>query len=142
MPDTAIKHRRRNPATKPRTKRQYTVGPRKTEAEMLEPENVIELAEPGTSGETLTQRRLREFRELQEEFFDLKDRYAAAYDRLRVAIAEGAGIVQGQYKVRSSMYLSRRPKYKQALIDAKGEQYQRSILERTAPHAHFRVVIE
>jgi hypothetical protein len=38
--------------------------------------------------------------------------------------------------------LIRRPRYKQVVIDLKGEQYQRKVLESTAPHAHFRVRVD
>lgn len=140
------KTKRRKKATAPRAKikRQYTVGPRDKEhsAQRLAPINDLKIQEPGTSSETLTQRRLREFRELQQEFFDIRDRYAAGYARLREAIQSGANISHGQYKVSHGVRLTRRPKYKQIVIDLKGEAYQQRMLENTAPHASLRIVIE
>lgn len=129
---------------KTHTKRQYTRGPRNTDSEktttaLLEPENVIEVAEPGTSGETVNQTKLRKFYELQTEFFDLRDRYAAAYSQIQDLIIKGANISQGQYKVKYGVQLVRRPRYKQVVIDLKGEAYQQRVLENTHPHAHFRV---
>lgn len=138
------KRLKKDSAPRARVKRQYTVGPRdKTGgSQRLTPINDLEILEPGTSSETLTQRRLREFRDLQQEFYDIKDRYAAAYQRLREAVASGATISNGQYKVNHGVRLTRRPKYKQVVIDLKGEAYQQRVLEGTAPHASLRIVIE
>ncbi len=113
-----------------------------TTAPMLPPENPIEVAEPGTSGETVNQRRLREFYELQQEFYDLRDKYIARYSQIQDLILHGALIQQGQYKVQYGVRMVRRPRYKQVVIDLKGEQYQQRVLENTAPHAHFRVRVE
>lgn len=121
---------------KPRTPRAHTAH------EMLPPDNPIEVADPGTSGETVNQRRLREFYELQEKFYDLRDRYIAAYGKIQDLILKGANVQQGVYKVQYGVRLVRRPRYKQVVIDLKGEAYQRQILESTAPHAHFRVRVE
>ena len=109
---------------------------------MLPPENEIEIAEPGTSGETVNQKRLREFYELQEEFHALRDKYIASYFKIQDLILGGANIQQGTYKVQYGVRLVRRPRYKQVVIDLKGEQYQQRVLENTAPHAHFRVRVE
>lgn len=137
------KRKKKDNAPRARIKRQYTVGPRDKESpQRLAPINDLEILEPGTSAETLTQRRLREFRDLQQEFYDLRDRYIASYARLREAVASGATISSGQYKVSHGVRLTRRPKYKQLLIDVKGEAYQQRMLENTAPHASLRIVIE
>src|SRR5439155_27273118 len=111
---------------------------------LLPPESPIEVPEPGTSpsGETVNQRRLREFYELQEQFYDFRNRYIAAYGKIQDLILSGAAIQQGTFKVQYGVRLTRRPKYKQVVIDLKGEAYQQRILENTAPHAHFRVKVE
>ena len=112
------------------------------ETSLLPPENPIEVAKPGTSGETVNQRKLREFYEIQEQFYDLRNRYTAAYGKIQELILKGADIQQGTFKVQYGLRLTRRPKYKQVVIDLKGEAYQQRILENTAPHAHFRVRVK
>jgi hypothetical protein len=57
-------------------------------------------------------------------------------------LMHGAAVQTGVYKVKSGVRLVRRPRYKQVVIDLKGEQYQQRILEGTRPHAHFMVRIE
>ena len=126
-------HRRRS--TKPRK------APAKEKVPLLAPENVIKVAEPGTIDETVNQRRLREFYELQKQFYDLRDKYLARYKQIQDLIIRGAAIQGGQYKVESGMRYVRRPRYKQVVIDLKGEAYQQRVLENTHPHAHFRVRI-
>lgn len=111
-------------------------------AKPLAPENDLQVAEPGSSNETVNQRRLREFYELQEKFYDLRDRYHAALVKIQDLLIHGARVQTGIYKVSYGVRLVRRPRYKQALIDAKGESYQQRILEGTAPHAHFRVRVQ
>jgi hypothetical protein len=109
---------------------------------MLAPENPIQVAEPGSSGETVNQQRLKAFYELQKEFYDLRDRYLAAYQKIQGLIIKGADIQLGNYKVDYGVRLVRRPRYKQVVIDLKGEAYQKRVLESTAPHAHFRVRVQ
>lgn len=138
------KKQKTKPVLPAKIKREYTLGYRgkKESAGLLAPINELEILEPGSSNETLTQRRLREFRDLQQEFYDLRDRYAASYQRLREAVAGGAAISHGQYKINHGVRLTRRPKYKQVVIDLKGEAFQQRVLENTAPHATLRIVIE
>jgi hypothetical protein len=109
---------------------------------VLAPDNPIDLKDPGSSGETVNQQRLRGFYELQKEFYALRDKYLAAYAKIQDLIIQGADIQLGTYKVDYGVRLVRRPRYKQALIDAKGEAYQLRVLENTAPHAHFRVKVQ
>lgn len=140
MPTANVEKR----ATK-KTDRQYTRGPRRvkdTNKEMLKPENPIDVAEPGSSGETVNQRRLRAHYELQEEYYDLRDRYHASLVKIQDLLVKGADVQTGQYKVSSGVRLVRRPRYKQVVIDLKGEAYQQRVLESTRPHAHFVVRIQ
>jgi len=121
--------------------------PRKVSSEpdakpMLAPENPIEVAEPGSSGETVNQTRLKQFYELQKEYYDMRDRYLAAYSKIQGLIIKGADIQLGTYKVDYGVRLVRRRRYKQVVIDLKGEAYQPRVLEGTAPHAHFRVKVQ
>lgn len=109
---------------------------------MLPPQNEIEVAEPGTSGETVNQKKLREFYELQKEYVELRNRFLAKYAQLQDLIIKGADITQGTYKVQYGVRLVRRPRYKQVVIDLKGEAYQQRVLESTQPHAHFRVKVD
>lgn len=109
---------------------------------MLPPENEIEVAEPGSSGDSVGQQRLREFYKLEEEFHALRGKYLHAYARIQDLILHGAKIQQGVYKVQYGVRLVRRPRYKQVVIDLKGEDYQRKVLGATAPHAHFRVRVD
>ncbi len=111
-------------------------------APMLPPENEIEVAEPGSSSETVNQKRLRDFYQVQAEFFALRDKYLRQYSKIQDLIVHGAAIQQGVYKVQYGVRLVRRPRYKQVVIDLKGEHYQREVLAHTAPHAHFRVKVE
>lgn len=118
----------------------HTAAPVRT---LLPPENPIDVAEPGSSGETVHQRRLRELYELEKQYVDIRARYLAAYARVEHMIQKGAAIQAGDYnKVSCGVRLVRRPKYKQVVIDLKGEDYQRRVLESTQPHARFRVRIE
>jgi len=124
----------------PRRRRQESSE--ESKAPMLAPENPIQVAEPGSSGETVNQQRLKAFYELQKEFYDLRDRYLAAYQKIQGLIIKGADIQLGNYKVDYGVRLVRRPRYKQVVIDLKGEAYQKRVLESTAPHAHFRVRVQ
>lgn len=145
-PTTTATTTRRNK----RTKHAETIGPAPTPTSsssaptppMLPPENPIEVAEPGTIEETVNQKRLREFYEIQQQYYDLRDKYIATYSKIQDLIIRGANIQQGNYKVQYGVRLVRRPRYKQVVIDLKGEAYQQRVLENTAPHAHFRVKVE
>jgi hypothetical protein len=111
-------------------------------AKMLPPENEIAVALEGTSGESVNQQKLRNFYKLEEEFHAVRQKYLHAYAQIQDLILHGARIQQGIYKVQYGVRLIRRPRYKQVVIDLKGEQYQRKVLESTAPHAHFRVRVD
>lgn len=124
-----------------RTKRKPK-PPKPPAAPLLPPENPIDVLPPGTSGETVNQRRMREFLDLQNEFVALRKRYLAAYAKIQDLILHGAEIQSGQYRADYGVRYVRRPRYKQIVIDLKGEAYQKRVLESTAPHAHFRVRIE
>lgn len=113
-----------------------------TTHEMLPPENPIEVAEPGSSGETVNQQKLKAFYDLQAEYFNLRDKYLKKYAEIQGLIIKGADIQLGTYKVDYGVRLVRRPRYKQVVIDLKGEAYQQRVLENTAPHAHFRVRVQ
>lgn len=108
---------------------------------MLPPENEITVAKEGTIDESVNQARLREFFKIEEEYQALRQKYFHAYARIQDLILHGAKIQQGVYKVQYGVRLIRRPRYKQVVIDLKGEQYQRKVLESTPPHAHFRVLV-
>ena len=127
-------------AKKPRKPRKAATE--SDEKPMLAPENPIEVAEPGSSGETVNQNRLKAFYDLQKEYFDVRDKYLAAYSKIQGLIIKGADIQLGTYKVDYGVRLVRRPRYKQVVIDLKGEAYQQRVLEATAPHAHFRVKVQ
>src|SRR5262245_24458827 len=99
-------------------------------------------ARPGSSGSTLTQAKLRAFYELQQQFFDLRDRYTAEYITLQHLLITGPEIPAGSYKVVTQTRFVRRPRYKQVVIDKLGEQYQKRVLEQTPAHAHLRVKIQ
>src|SRR5215475_4899635 len=101
---------------------------------MLPPENAIDVAPEGSSEETLDQRRLRELHEAHEMLVYARDRYEALYKRAQDLIISGCAIKQGTYKVDYATRLVRRPKYKQVVIDLKGEEFQKDILEKTRPH--------
>lgn len=91
---------------------------------------------------TLTQERLRTFREIQLAYFEARERYIAEYSKVKELIDRGADISTGVYKLAPKRRLVRRPHYKQALIDAKGEHYQLSVLNATAPVAHYIIRVE
>lgn len=109
---------------------------------MLPPENPIHVAKPGSSEETVNQRRLKVFYDLQAEYHEIRRKFMVEYAKIQDLILTGADIQQGNYKVQYGVRLVRRPRYKQVVIDLKGEQYQQRILENTAPHAHFRVKVD
>src|SRR5262245_56732428 len=113
----------------------------KEHVEMLPPENEIQVAEPGSIRETVNQQRLRKHLELEEEYNEIKRRYLISKHQIEDLIQRGATIQQGNYKPDYGVRLRRHPRYKQALIDAKGDAYQQRILNGTAPHAYFRVRI-
>lgn len=100
------------------------------------------LPEPGTSDETVTQNRLRDFYRLQNEYYELRARYVASYSRLSGLVLEGAEISNGHFHVATQPRSVRRPKYKQVVIDLKGEDYQKKVLEKTAPTVHYRIKVE
>ena len=133
---------RSNDATNGAAKKPGKVSSEPDAKPMLAPENPIEVAEPGSSGETVNQTRLKQFYELQKEYYDMRDRYLAAYSKIQGLIIKGADIQLGTYKVDYGVRLVRRPRYKQVVIDLKGEAYQQRVLEGTAPHAHFRVKVQ
>jgi len=133
---------RSNDATNGAAKKPRKVSSESDAKPMLAPENPIEVAEPGSSGETVNQTRLKQFYELQKEYYDMRDRYLAAYSKIQGLIIKGADIQLGTYKVDYGVRLVRRPRYKQVVIDLKGEAYQQRVLEATAPHAHFRVKVQ
>lgn len=97
--------------------------------------------EPGTSGMTLTQIKLRNFYQLQKEFYEMRKRYEAEYVRLQRMVLEGADVETGNYKVETQMRSVRRPRYKQVVIDLKGEDYQKGVLGKTPPQVHYRVKV-
>jgi len=97
---------------------------------------------PGSSKELLTQAKLRAFYELQQQFFDLRDRYEAEYAKLQHLLITGAEVRLGSYKVVTQTRYVRRPRYKQVVINLKGEAYQRKVLDETEAHAHLRVKIQ
>lgn len=118
--------------------------PKRAEAQAAPPAaslNTIEVKPEGTSDETVNQRRLREFYELQQQFYDVRDRYHAAYMRLQGLLISGASIQQGNYKLEYGKRFVRRPRYKEIVIQLKGEAYQKRILENTVPHEHLRVKV-
>jgi len=108
---------------------------------MLPPENELEVAEPGSSGETVNQKRLKAHYELEAQFIEIRRRYLLSRQQISDLIQHGATVQHGTYKTQYGVSLRRHPRYKQALIDAKGDAYQQRILNGTAPHAYFRVRI-
>lgn len=108
---------------------------------MLPPENPIEVAEPGTSNETVNQRLMREFYEAQSEFYAARKKYYEAYEKVEKLIITGANVQTGKYQIDYGVRQVRRPRYKQVVIDLKGEAFQQQVLENTQPHAHFRVKV-
>jgi len=112
---------------------------KKLDVEMLPPAEHVEVQPPGSIPETLNQRRLREFYQAEKEFHEARDRYQALYLQVQHLVIRGAGVQSGQYKIAHKVYRRRHPRYKQALIDAKGEAYQMRILNATAPHEVLRV---
>ncbi len=116
----------------------------KVEEPMLEPdpEHTIQIHEPGSIKETVNQKRLREFYDLEQQYLALRDEYFVRLNQIQDLIIRGANIQQGTYKIQYGKYQRRHPRYKQALIDVKGEAYQQRILNGTAPYEFFRVKIE
>lgn len=106
---------------------------------MSKPINTIEVKEPGTSGETLSQQKLRKFEAFEQEFRDMKKRYYELYDSVKDQMQEGAEVARGKLGLRSGVRYVRRPSYKNEIIRLKGEKYQQDLLNRTRPHAHFYI---
>jgi RecB family endonuclease NucS len=98
-----------------------------------------EVQPEGSSGETLNQRRMREALEAKEQLTRWKEAYDRKYADIKHLIQTGAEIQAGKIGTRHGIRFVRRPRYKQLLIDAKGEAYQKKCLEQTEPHAHFFV---
>jgi hypothetical protein len=104
---------------------------------MLPPVNELEVAEPGTSGETVRQQKLKAFAKARDEFHIAKQRYYEAYGAIKHMLITGAELQTGRLGVRSGVKYVRRRSYKSDLIAAKGESYQIRLLESTQPHAEF-----
>src|SRR5262245_27479638 len=113
----------------------------KTTVPLLPPENAIEVLPEGSSGETLNQKRLKAHYELEAQYIELRRRYYLSLAAIRDLIQHGATIQRGTYKPQYGVHMRRHPRYKQVVIDLKGEAYQQRILNNTAPHAYFRVRI-
>lgn len=112
---------------------------RKPRPEMLPAPIPVELPPEGSSEQTVRQARLRELYHLERDYIAARDKYLAAYKKLQDLVLIGASIQNGDYHVASKVYSQRHPRYKQAVIDLKGEDFQRKVLESTAPIQHFRV---
>ena len=113
---------------------------KESESKPIETANApLNVQEPGTSGETIRQRKLREFYEIEQEYREAKNRYYRKYGEIQQLLMGGADVQGGQYGVKYGVRYVRRPAYKQIVIDLKGESYQKNILEHTKPHAHFAV---
>jgi len=109
-----------------------------------DPEHDIQIQEPGTSGETVQQKSLKTFYEQQEDYLErlrqLKAHpYHQTYLKMQKAVITGAEFKLGVYKLNRKVFYRRHPRYKQALIEAKGENYQLRILGNTQPHTIVRV---
>lgn len=92
----------------------------------------------------ITQERLRAFYLLQEQYESEKRKFEAIeerYEKEQRALAlqsiAGARITTGKYKPRTKVRMVRHPRYKAALIAAKGEEYQKRVLDETTPTVHY-----
>jgi hypothetical protein len=102
----------------------------------------LEMKEPGSSDEVLPQRQLQEWESLKDELRALTQKFKKKDSQIHSALKEGASVSTGKRGVESGIRFRRHPRYKQALIDAKGEDYQKKVLEGTEyrPYHFVRLI--
>jgi hypothetical protein len=95
--------------------------------------------DPGTSGETLRQRQMKIAYEIESDYRKAKAEYDKYKEQIRELLKGGADVEEGPYGVKYGIRRTRRVKYKEIVIDLKGEEYQKALLNQQRPYAHFIV---
>jgi hypothetical protein len=98
--------------------------------------------EPGSSDEVVSQRKLLQFEQLEDELRALRKKFEEARLNMKDAFKSGASVSTGKRGVESGIRFRRHPKYKQALIDKLGEEYQQQVLNATEyrPYYYVRLI--
>lgn len=99
----------------------------------------LDVKEPGSSSEVVSQQKLRTFEALQDELRALNQKFADYRAGMRDALKQGASVTTGKRAVESGIRFRRHPRYKQALIDKLGEAAQQEVLNATEYRPYFYV---
>lgn len=91
----------------------------------------LDVQEPGTSDDVISQAKLRQWEQLQDEMKALQKRFVKYRSEISEVIKGGASVSTGKRGLESGIRFRRHPSYKNALIEAKGEDYQKKILNQT-----------
>lgn len=102
----------------------------------------LNVQEPGTSDDVISQAKLRQWEQLQDEMHALQQKFANYRSEMHEVMKSGASVSVGKRGVESGIRFRRHPRYKQALIDAKGENYQQKVLNATEykPYYYVRLI--
>jgi predicted nucleic acid-binding Zn-ribbon protein len=102
----------------------------------------LDVKEPGSSDDVVSQQKLRQYESLQDELRALTKKFAAFRADMKDVMKSGASVSTGKRGLQSGIRFRRHPSYKQALIEANGEEYQQKVLERTQfrPYYYVRLI--
>jgi len=102
----------------------------------------LDVQEPGSSEDVISQQKLRQWEALEDELRALKKKFDAQRAQMHDVMRGGASVTTGKRGVESGIRFRRHPRYKEALINAKGEEYQKRVLAATQyrPYYYVRLI--
>lgn len=97
------------------------------------------IREPGSSDETISQQKLRNFEALKDERRAINQKYQETLRDMKEVIKSGASVATGKRVVEGVIIWRRHPSYKKVVIDRLGEAVQKQVLARTPYRPYYRM---